>query len=100
MMQKQADITFDEQRLILSGDLNFLNVMPLYQKSLPYLHQCPELPFDFAEVKSSDSAGLALIIEWIKYAKRSNKQIHFSHLSQDLLSIATAAGIDQLIASS
>ena len=47
-----------------------------------------ELEFDFSRLKSSNSAGLALMIEWIKLAKRSNKKIRFLSISEDLKAIA------------
>lgn len=99
MLQKYAGITFQENKFLVTGDLDFSNVMSVYAKSLPQLNDCPELEFDFSQLKSSDSSGLALIIEWLKFAKRYNKSIRFMHLSPDLMLIAKAAGIDQLILS-
>lgn len=95
---KQADITLVNGKWLISGDLSFFNVMSVYQKSLPSLLACKEFDFDFSGLNSSDSGGLALIIEWIKLAKQQNKPIRFSHISDDLLSIAKAAALDQLIA--
>ena len=97
-MYKYADITFQNDTFLLLGELNFFNVMSIYKKSLPQLHACLELAFDFSQLKSSDSSGLALILEWIKFASHCNKPIRFSHLSEDLMLIAQAAGIDKLIA--
>lgn len=91
-----ADIVKKENRIYLTGTLNFYNVMSIYQHSLSLLNT-PALEFDFSGVESSDSAGLALIIEWIKYAGRKNKKIKFHHLSKDILSLATAADLDKLI---
>ena len=96
-MQKLADITFKDNQFFIAGELNFFNVMSLFQKSLPQLQQYRELHFNFSELKSSDSGGLALIMEWIKFAKQQNKAIYFTHLSKDILSLAKAAGLDSLI---
>lgn len=98
-MQKVADITFQNTEFMLSGELDFANVMSVYQKSLRNLSDCANLTFDFSELKSSDSSGLALIIEWVKLAKQQRKPIHFKNLSKDLLSIASAAGLSNLISS-
>ena len=89
-----ADITLQDNQFLISGDLNFSNVMSVYRKSVQQSQQCPELTFDFSQLKSSDSAGLALIIEWIKLSRQLNKPVHFTHLSKDIMSIAKAAGID------
>ena len=79
------------------GELDFSNVMAVYRKSLLQLANCPEFNFDFSQLKSSDSSGLALVIEWIKLAKQKNKRVRIRHLSQDLLSIARVAGLDKII---
>ena len=98
-MQKTADIVLQDNRFLIRGDLNFSNVMSIYRKSVQPSQHCPELVFDFSQLTSSDSAGLALIIEWIKLSRQLNKPIRFAHLSSDLMSIAKAAGIDELLTS-
>jgi len=93
-MQQTADITFQDNRYLISGDLNFNNVMSVYQKSLQQTEKSSELIFDFSQLHSTDSAGLALMVEWIKLSKQLNKPIHFHHLSEDIMSLAKAAGVD------
>lgn len=96
-MPKIVDMIFQDQVILLKGELGFSNVMSAYHESLPYLASCHEFKFDFSGVTDSDSAGLALIIEWIKLAKQMRKQIHFKSVSQDLMSIAKASGLDKFI---
>lgn len=93
---KIADITLRDKTFFISGDLNFTNVMSVYEKSLPLISQSPELIFDFTQLKSSDSSGLALFAEWVKLSKFQNKSIQFMHLSAELLSVAKAAGIESM----
>jgi phospholipid transport system transporter-binding protein len=95
--RKLASIEKVEDTLVLKGDLNVFNAMSIYVKSLMYLKELNELQIDFAELKASDSVGLALIIEWMKYAKQNKKTIRFLHLSRNLLAIAKAAGIEEII---
>lgn len=97
MPLQAADILFKNNQFFLTGDLTFSNVMSVYEKSLPDLYKCLELRFDFSQLKSSDSSGLALIIEWIKFSKQQHRRIQFLHLSKDIMAIAKAAGIDALI---
>ncbi len=93
-----ADITLREGQFHLSGTLNFTTVMSVLEKSRAmFLTPLDKFIFNFADVKSSNSAGLALILEWIQYANEQHKPCAFSHLSSDLLSIAKVAGVDQLI---
>lgn len=95
-MLKQAGITLENNIFFISGDLDFFNVMSVYQTSLPLLEKPSVLHFDFSRLHSSDSAGLALIIEWMKWADTHRKSIQISHFPNNLLSIAKAAGLDQL----
>lgn len=96
-MQKIANIVFNDNQFSVSGELGFSNVMSLYEQSLPQLERCAELNFDFSQVKSSDSSGLALIIEWMRFAKQHQRPIHFTHVSNEIMSIAKAAGLDKFM---
>lgn len=96
-MNKIAKVALINDQLQISGDLGFSNVMAIYEQSLPYIKKSNALAFDFSNVTSSDSSGLALILEWIKFAKENNKSIHISHLTKDLSSIAKSAGMTSLL---
>ena len=80
----------------MTEDLNFQNVMLLQQKTA-HFQTNPELIFDFSSVTSSDSSGLALVMEWIKLAELYNKKVFFKNLSNGLLALAKASGLDSLI---
>lgn len=99
-MKKIADITFKNQQFHIDGDLDFYNVMSVYDKSLSFIHQTSELVFDFSNLNSSDSAGLALIIEWVKLSKELKMPVRFVYLSSDIMSIAKAAGLEGMFNSS
>lgn len=97
MGQVKAKITYQKNEFHLSGELNFFNVMEIYQQSLKDLEKPARLTFNFSQISASNSAGLALIIEWLKYAKRSQKPIQFIHLPVKLQAIAKAAKVEKLI---
>lgn len=94
---KQANLTLKDNVFFVAGDIDFSNVMSLRQKSLAQFNHQSELAFDFSQVKSSDSSGLALVIEWIKLSKDSNKKIKLMHIPEDLMLIAKASDLDSLI---
>jgi len=96
-MIKSADIELRNTTCFISGDLDFNNVMIIYEKSLDLILNCPELIFDLSALRSSNSAGLALLVEWIKLSEQRNKSITFKHLSKHLVSLAKAAGIAGLL---
>lgn len=96
-MAKQADITFTDSVFSLEGELDFSNVMSIYSKSIPQMTLNHELIFDFSKVKSSNSAGIALMIEWLKLSKQTNKSIHFKCISSDLMSLVKVANLEEMI---
>ncbi len=89
-------IVLQDNRLMVSGDLNFSTVMNVWQESFPLLAQCKELHFDLAKVTSANSAGLALLLEWIRYAKKANKTVKFVNIPSQLTSMAATAGIQAI----
>lgn len=94
-MMTDAMITDQDNELVVSGNLNFASVVDLWQKSLPMISAKKELVFNLSHVSSANSAALALLIEWIKYAKKNSKQIRFLHIPPQLLAIASVAEINR-----
>lgn len=99
----EANIIFDKGTFILSGRIHYGNVVAVYEKSLVYLTSLKSrlennpLIFDFSNVKTSDSAGLSLIIEWIKYGRIKGLTILFKNISGEIMAIAKAANLDGII---
>lgn len=85
------------QIIFVEGDLHFSNVLSVYRKSLALIKQCSALTFDFSDLRSSDSSGLALIIEWIKFANSQQKSIRFLHVPPYIQVLAKAAALDVIL---
>jgi phospholipid transport system transporter-binding protein len=80
----------------ITGDLNFFTVEKLWKETLPLLEIMREMSFDFSKVTSANSAGITLLIEWLKYAKREKKSIRFANIPASMMALATISGIDKL----
>jgi phospholipid transport system transporter-binding protein len=78
----------------LHGDLNFYSV-PGIEGVFENLLSADEaeITIDLGEVSRSDSAGLALLVEWWKRAQRRGISLHFSHLPDQLLEIARISNL-------
>ncbi len=87
----------EDQQLFVTGDLDFSTVEKLWKESLPMLLQLHELKFDLSKVSSSNSAGIALLVEWIKYANREKKAISFANIPARMMSLAIIAGLEHLM---
>lgn len=98
MTAPAASLLATDTHLCITGDIDFTNVMSLYAESLRLISDKPCYAFDFSAVTSSNSAGLALIIEWLRLARLHKTKAQFSNIPHNLLSIAKAAGLDTLLA--
>lgn len=96
-MQKVAPLTAKNNVLFVAGDLNFLTVPSLFRQSQLLMQNQKACAVDLSGVVSSNSAGLALLVEWIKWAKKGNIVIRFQHIPQHLLFLAEAAGMAALL---
>lgn len=94
---KEADIVFLKGSFQITQNLDFSNTMFIYQKSLSLVEQGAPLVFDFSRLESFNSAGLALVVEWIKLARQLQKPIRFLHLPEVAMELAKAAGMAEML---
>jgi phospholipid transport system transporter-binding protein len=96
-MNNVAHIDYQTDCLQISGDLNFVTVVALWRESLAKLPNYATLVFDMAKVSACNSAGLALMLEWLKYARHAQKKIVFNNIPENLASIIKVAGIERML---
>lgn len=96
-MTALASIQEENGLLSIKGKLSFSEVMHVWEASLPWLKKQATLLLDLGQVGVCDSAGLALVLEWIKYAKAHQKTIRFSNMPAQLMSIAKVSGLQTLV---
>ncbi|MFI3154754.1 MAG: STAS domain-containing protein [Methylococcaceae bacterium] len=82
-------------RFVIDGDLTFATIDKQTLKSFSFLKVAKEVTIDLARVSCTDSAGLALMIEWIKYARHNRTQLSFKNIPEQLLNLAKLSGFDQ-----
>lgn len=80
---------------VIDGDLTFATIDKQTLKSFSFLKAAKEITIDLSRVSNTDSAGLALMIEWIKYSRQSRTQIAFKNIPEQLLNLAKLSGFDQ-----
>jgi phospholipid transport system transporter-binding protein len=84
-------------RYAVSGNLTFSSIDKKTTKSFAFLQGRGTVTLDFSDVSKTDSAGLALIVEWIKYARRKRILLLFENIPGQLLTIAKLSGFEQLL---
>ena len=88
--------------LVVSGDdnirvqgiLNFDTVPVLMKEAEQLFKKMNSAHVNFAEVKDSNSAGIALLLEMARTMKVKNKSIEFAELPEQMCIVARAYGID------
>ncbi len=86
-----------EGRLDVVGDLSFATVPGLRTASQSLFAQQDEIRIDLKDVVRSDSAGLALMVEWMRAAKRDGKPIQFLNMPPQMLAIARVSSLDKVL---
>jgi len=80
---------------IVDGDLTFASIDKRTVNSLSFLKSSKEVSIDLSKVISTDSAGLALMIEWIKYCRHNRIHLIFKNIPEQLLTLAKLSGFDK-----
>ena len=83
---------------VLKGELNMQTVPQLRQQALQMLSGLTgKVSIDLSDVTRSDSAGLALLIDWMRLAQAQQLEIQFQHLPQQMLQIARVSELEDLL---
>lgn len=92
-------LTVDAQGNVvsLSGELSFSTVKQVLEESTTLFSPIIDLDIDLSKVNRSDSAGLALLVHWMRVAKQENKKIVFHNIPSQMLAIADASGLNELL---
>ncbi|HET8807033.1 MAG TPA: STAS domain-containing protein [Methylophaga sp.] len=85
------------QCLRVSGDLTIDAVPDYLEQSKALFNELTDLHIDLSAVTHSDSAGLALLIRWMREARASNKIIVFEQMPAQMLAMAEASGLDTIL---
>ena len=81
----------------LSGEVSFVSVMDVMAEAEKLIADADELNIDLHHVSRSDSTGIAMLIEWMRSAQDNGKQVCFYNIPQQMLSLATACGLEQIL---
>jgi len=94
----QASITRNnDNQFAVSGVLGFDSVTTLLEQSKALFSAASIINIDLSAVTHADGAGLALILEWLRYGKHNNKVVHYQNLPAQLQSLAVISEVDALL---
>lgn len=82
---------------MLTGDLSFSTVPDLMKGMDMQSADRDRISIDLAGVTRSDSAGLALLVEWLRESERLGKSITFLNMPAQMQSIARICGLGEIL---
>ncbi len=82
----------------VEAPLTFASVPSLQPRGLTLIHEAAgALTFDLHAVPAVDSAGLALLIDWLAEAKAVSRPLKYDRLPETLVALARLSDVEQLI---
>lgn len=90
-------ITAGEGGLRVEGVLDFDTVSGLAAESKALFQRNGRLRIDLSGVSAANSAGLALLLEWVDLARSRRTDLRFLNLPESLLRIAAFSNLGSLL---
>jgi phospholipid transport system transporter-binding protein len=84
------------ERMVVSGALTLANVAAALREGNAAIGEGVRT-VDLAEVGELDSSALALLLAWLREARRRNRSLEFANLPQGLTTIARLYGVAELL---
>ena len=82
----------------VEGELIFNTVAQLSDKAKGFFNDTPDsVIIDLSGVTRTDSAGVALVVDWMRNAQLAGISVSFKNVPEQLLAIARVSRFDQLI---
>ena len=82
----------------LVGDLTFASALSALGGANQVLDpQVEGVGFDLSGIKRVDSAGVALLIEWLQMARKTGCHLTFSHIPKTLYAIMQVNGVEAMV---
>ena len=86
-----------EGRMQLSGVLDLDSVPELLSAIEALTYDASAVAVDLREVERADSAGVALLVAWMRSARQAQRDIRFLNMPSQMLNIARVSGLDEIL---
>jgi phospholipid transport system transporter-binding protein len=95
-----SDFTLEDRGdgcFAVSGEMTFDTAERILKASEDPFEEHSQLEIDLSGVTVSDSAGLALLLEWVTWANHTVREIRFSGMPERIMAIAKTTEVDKLL---
>lgn len=86
-----------EGKFKLSGEMTFDTAEKILRACEQAFEEHTQIEVDLSAVTLSDSAGLALLLEWVTWANHTVREIRFTGMPERVLAIAKTTEVDELL---
>ncbi len=88
----------DGSCLRLEGELSYATVPRIVATGADMVARCGgEVIVDLGGVERADSAGLALLVEWMRVARRRRKSIVFRAMPEQMRAMARVSDLERIL---
>ena len=87
-------------RASVTGSLSFATAGALLSPGATSIASGEAHSIDLAGVSGTDSAGLALLIEWLSLAQSAGQDLRYENIPNQLQQLATLSEVDELLSGS
>lgn len=84
-------------KIELKGELSYENVMTLSHDASAMFSSKSDLCIDLAGITHTDSAGIALLVEWLSEARHHNQDINFVNVPEQVMEVAKISNLDRVL---
>ena len=81
----------------LSGPLTFDSVPDIYSTSRSWFSAGTSMTIDLHQVAQADSAGLALLIEWLRWARKAGSSLTYTNIPPQMLELIRVNGLQDTL---
>jgi phospholipid transport system transporter-binding protein len=84
-------------RFALRGELGYRTARSALERSASLFADAQVIKVDLSGVTDADSAGLALLIEWVSWARAQHREIRFFELPREVRAIARICEVEEVL---
>lgn len=84
-------------RYAVAGELSFDTVPAVWQETRDWFAAGGVSAVDLVGVTRADSAGLAMLLEWLREAQRRGGRVSFDHVPEQIRALARLTGLASVL---
>ena len=84
-------------RFAIRGVFGFKTVTAILERSRQLFDDVAVIKVDFSGVSDADSSGLALLLEWVSWARSARRELRFFEIPSQIRAVAEISEVDEIL---